>query len=319
MGRYVINQLGRTGTQVVAPYRCTEMLVRHLRPAGDLGQITPLEFDPYEYDSIKSMMEHCNVVVNLTGKRYETVHWSFQNVHCDLPEAIAMACAESGIDTMIHMSALGADVNSPSEWMASKARGEQAVLAALPTATILRPAPIVGPEDRYMRFLHGLTSILPGPLNGMLPLMDGGQNVQAPVLACDVADAVVGVINTVGTEGQTYELAGPTSYTIEQLAEVYFDAIKHPKHGRPTISVPKTVVTTMAGTKGLRLPLINQDPAMTEDMAERLTYNLVPAEGSLGFADLGVTPRKIESDLLFMQQYAMGGARATFLETQPTD
>jgi NADH dehydrogenase (ubiquinone) 1 alpha subcomplex subunit 9 len=319
MGRYVINQLGRTGTQVVAPYRCTEMQVRHLRPAGDLGQITPLEFDPYEYDSIKSMMEHCNVVINLTGKRYETVHWSFQNVHCDLPEAIAMACAETGIETFIHMSALGADVDSPSEWMASKARGEAAVLAALPTATILRPAPIVGPEDFYMRFFHRLMSIMPGPLNGTMPLMDGGQNIQAPVLACDVADAVVGAINTVGTEGQTYELAGPTAYTIEELAHVYFDAVKYPKHGRPLLSVPKQVVTTMAGTKGIRFALLNQDPGMTEDQAERLTYDLVPAEGSLGFADLGVSPRKIESDLLYMQQFAAGGARGTFLETQPSD
>ena len=58
---------------------------------------------------------------------------------------------------------------------------------------------------------------------------------------------------------------------------------------------------------------------MTEDMAERLTYDLVPAEGSLGFADLGVSPRKIESDLLYMQQFAKGGARGTFLETQATE
>jgi len=302
MGRYVINQLGRTGTQIVAPYRCDEMSIRHLRPAGDLGQITPLDFDPYEYDSIKAMMEHCNVVINLTGKRYETSHWTFKNVHCDLPEAIAMACAESGIETFVHMSAMGADLDSPSPWLASKAAGEEAVRKALPSATILRPGPIVGAEDFYMRFLHGLRGVLPGPMAGYLPLMDGGQNVQAPVLAIDVADAVVGVINTVGTEGQTYELAGPTTYTIEELAEVYFDAVKHEKAGRPTVSVPKVVVTTMCGTKGLRMPLINQDPRITEDMAERLTMDIVPSEGSLGLADLGVTPTPIESNLLYMQQ-----------------
>jgi hypothetical protein len=68
----------------------------------------------------------------------------------------------------------------------------------------------------------------------------------------------------------------------------------------------------MAGTKGLRLPLVNQDPAMIEDMAERLTYDLVLVEGPLGFADLGVSP-------LYMQQFAKGGARGTFLETQPTE
>ena len=168
MGRYVINQLGRTGTQVVAPYRCTEMQVRHLRPAGDLGQITPLEFDPYEYDSIKSMMEHCNVVINLTGKHFETMNWTFDDVHCHLPEAMAMAAAEEGIETFIHMSALGADEASSSKLMASKAKGEAAVLKALPTATIFRPAPIVGLEDRYLNFMQELLR-MSGPLQVRSP------------------------------------------------------------------------------------------------------------------------------------------------------
>ena len=67
------------------PLRAKDMSVRHLRPMGDLGQIVPMKFDPYDYDSIKASMEHCNVVVNLTGKHFETMHWTYKNVHCDLP------------------------------------------------------------------------------------------------------------------------------------------------------------------------------------------------------------------------------------------
>eukprot|EP01052_Picozoa_sp_SAG31_P005711 SAG31_NODE_255_length_19039_cov_83.461774_17_plen_135_part_00 len=122
-----------------------------------------MSFDPYDYDSIKGMMAHCNVVVNLTGKHFETMHWSFDDVHCNLPEAMAMAAAEEGIETFIHMSALGADEASSSKLMASKAKGEAAVLKALPTATILRPAPIIGLEDRYLNFMQELLR-MPGPM-----------------------------------------------------------------------------------------------------------------------------------------------------------
>ena len=139
-----MNQLGKVGTQMIVPYRCEEMAVRHLRPMGDLGQVVPMAFDPYDYESIKGVMAHCNVVINLTGKHFETMNWNWQNVHCDLPEAMAMAAAEEGIETFIHMSALGADADSSSKLMRSKAAGEKAVLAALPTATIFRPAPIIG-------------------------------------------------------------------------------------------------------------------------------------------------------------------------------
>ena len=80
------------GTQIVTPYRCPEMQMLHLKPAGDLGQVMPLQFDPFDCVSVKEMVAGCNVVINLIGKRYETTHWSFKGVHCDLAEAIAMAC-----------------------------------------------------------------------------------------------------------------------------------------------------------------------------------------------------------------------------------
>ena len=118
------------------------------------------------------MVAGCNVVINPICKRYETTHWSFKGVHCDLAEAIAMACEEEGVAQLIHVSALGAAVDSPSALMRSKAQCELAVRNAFPAATIIKPAPTVGPEDSYFNFLARLTK-LPGPLDGTFPLIDG--------------------------------------------------------------------------------------------------------------------------------------------------
>jgi len=311
-GRYVVNELGRMGTQVMTPYRCPEMQMRHLKPAGDLGQIIPVQFDPFEYESIKEMVAGCDVVINLIGKRYETTFWSFNAVHCDLAEAIAMACAEEGVEQLIHMSALGAAVDSPSAFMQSKALGEAAVKNAFPTATIMRPAPTVGSEDSYFNFLARLTK-LPGPLSGTFPLIDGGSNQQQPVTAVNVAQAVAAAANTTGSLGQTYELAGPRAYTQDELADVMFESMKVSQGQRSTMAVPKSALKFLIGTTGLRLPLINQIPLTTEDMVERLSMEITPSEDSLGLLDLGVEPQSIEKHLDFMEAYCSGGARQTFL------
>ena len=308
----MVNELGRIGTQLVIPYRCPEMQIRHLKPAGDLGQITPLEFDPYDYESIKEMVSGCNVVVNLTGKRFETTHWSFKAVHCDLPEAIAMACAEEGVTQFIHFSALGADKDSSSAVLATKAAGEAAVTAAFPAATIMRPGPVIGQEDSYMTFFKGLTE-MPGPLMGSFPLINGGANKQQPITAVDVGKAVAAAVDTTASLGATYELAGPEVYTVKELASLMFDAIKKPE--KSFVPLPKQALDFYLGTVGLRLPLVNQVPSQTEDMGERLTLDLVKSDDAMGMEDLGLTPDLIVKNMKWMEMYCHGGARQTFLET----
>jgi len=273
----------------------------------------PMAFDPYDYESIKGVMAHCNVVINLTGKHFETMNWNWQNVHCDLPEAMAMAAAEEGIETFIHMSALGADADSSSKLMRSKAAGEKAVLAALPTATIFRPAPIIGLEDRYLNFMQDLLR-MPGPMQGTFPLMDGGENKQQPVHVTDVAQACVEAMMTVDSQGQTYELAGPEQYTISQLADHMFEAVRVNEDSRAKQVVPKDIVKFVAETMGMRLPLINTTPGMNGDWAERLTLECVKSEGSLGFEDLNIVPSNIETKTRYMEKYTKQGARGLFLQ-----
>ena len=319
LARYVVNELGRVGSQVVVPFRGEETEIRHLRLMGDLGQVLPVRYWPTELDTIREAVQHANVVINLMGSDFETGNFSFGDVHHEIPAAIAGICSEMGVQRMVHVSALGADGASPSPFMRSKFTGEAAVRAAFPGATIVRPAPLIGHEDRYLRlmaWLQGAGTLQGAGFMGHIPLVDGGQNKQQPVAAADVGVAIAKMLEDSGTEGKTFELAGPDAYTMEELAAVVFHQLD--LHEVKTVDVPLKVAQLMAKPFGRRMALINTKPRLTEDTFQRMALDCLPAPNSLGFADLGMEPRGLDtSQLDYMRQFRKTGERGVggFLNT----
>ena len=153
---------------------------------------------------------------------YETKHYlpwlknsTFEDVHVTLPEKLARISKEEGATCFIHVSALAADPYSLSAWARSKALGEEAVLAACPGATIVRPADVVGVEDRFLNLFAQMNQKYPSiPLVG-----DGSARVQ-PLFVHDLAHAIAKIAVSEDPEvmlGQTYDLAGPDEYTIREV------------------------------------------------------------------------------------------------------
>ncbi|KAG5879238.1 hypothetical protein JTB14_006038 [Gonioctena quinquepunctata] len=160
MGRYVCNRLGKIGTQLIIPYRGDNYEPFRLKLVGDLGQVY---FHPYhlrDEESILKCMKYSNVVINLVGRDWETRNFKFDDVHVDGARRLARAAKQSGVERFIHLSALNASENpgtagilkGGSKFLASKARGEEAVLEEFPEATIFRPADVYGQEDRFVRY-----------------------------------------------------------------------------------------------------------------------------------------------------------------------
>ena len=116
---------------------------------------------------------------------------------------------------MVHVSAIGADENSPSDYARAKAAGEKAVLAAAPTATILRPSVVFGPEDQFTNRFAALAQISP-----VLPLIGGGVTKLQPVYVSDVATAVAGAVDGKTKQGAIYELGGPEVLTMREIMEI---------------------------------------------------------------------------------------------------
>src|SRR6202521_2282195 len=112
--------------------------------------------------------------------------------------AVAKAASAAGA-RMVHVSAIGADENSPSRYARTKAAGEKAVLSATPAATIMRPSIVFGPEDQFTNRFASLARISP-----VLPLIGGGVTRMQPVYVGDVATAVGDAVDRQTKQGATH-------------------------------------------------------------------------------------------------------------------
>ena len=306
LGSYVVDALGKRGSQVVVPYRCPEEQYMHLKLMGDLGQIVPLEFSLRDDDAaLRELVKRSNVVINLLGRDYETRNYSFEDVHVTAARRIAEACAEQGVSKLIHLSANGASADSASSWLRSKARGEAAVREAFPSATIVRPTRMYGAEDRFLRSIAVSIKKLP-----VVPVVDGGAAAVQPVEARDVALAIAEMLKEeAGAEGRTYELAGPSVYKLSELVKIVYDTIREPESSVP---VPLALMRLLglpreALLKVLPLPILSPSLFTLDEMV-RLSLDDLPSGTEPGMADLGIEPRRLEGvNLDYLRMYRQGG------------
>ncbi len=156
-----------------------------------------------------------DAVVNLVGILRESGSQRFEAIHHIGPARLARIAREAGIERFIQMSAIGADPRSPSAYARTKAAGEAAARDAFPTATILRPSVVFGPEDQFFNRFAAMATISP-----VLPLIGGGETLFQPVYVGDVAEAVVRCIDDSSTAGRTYELGGPKVYSMRALDRI---------------------------------------------------------------------------------------------------
>ncbi len=187
------------------------------------------------------------------------------------PARLARLAREAGVQRFVHVSAIGADPRSPSAYARTKAAGEEAVRDAFPTATILRPSIVFGPEDQFFNRLAALAMISP-----VIPLIGGGETRFQPVYVGDVADAVVRVIDDPATAGRTYELGGPKVYSLRALVELLLAEIRRK---RLLIDLPFGLAALQA-----RLMSLLPNPPLTPDQVEMLKRDNVVSSGALTLA-----------------------------------
>ncbi|KAG0460472.1 hypothetical protein HPP92_020367 [Vanilla planifolia] len=292
LGRYVVQQLAKMGSQVLVPFRGSEDSPRHLKLMGDLGQIVPMKYNPRDEKSIKAVMAKANVVVNLIGRDYETRNFSFEEVNHAMAEHLALIAKEhGGIIRFIQVSCLGASASSPSRMLRTKAAGEESVLQAFPEATVLRPATLIGTEDRILnrwaQFVRKWT---------FLPLVAGGSTRIQPVYVVDVAAAIIASLKDDGSSmGKIYELGGPDIYTLHELAELMFDMVREwPRY----VNVPFPVAKAIASPREFflnKVPFPLPTPTIFNlEEINALTVDTVVSENASTFRDLGVAPHKLK-------------------------
>jgi uncharacterized protein YbjT (DUF2867 family) len=221
LGRHLVASLAAAGIRVTVPSRRRER-AKHLilLPTVDVVQA-----DIMAPDVLQRLCRDKQAVYNLVGilhsrrgRREERgandYGPDFARAHVELPQKIVAACRATGVPRFIHVSALGASPDGPSEYQRSKGIGEKAVLAAEDlNVTVFRPSVVFGPEDRFLNQFALLSKLL--PVIGV-PCPDAKFQ---PVYVGDVARALHFALEEPEARGNAYELCGPNVYTMKELVE----------------------------------------------------------------------------------------------------
>ncbi|SPO05084.1 probable NADH-ubiquinone oxidoreductase 40 kDa subunit, mitochondrial [Cephalotrichum gorgonifer] len=296
LGRYIVNRLARQGCTVVIPYR-EEMAKRHLKVSGDLGRIVFIEHDLRNTQSIEESVRHSDVVYNLIGRDYPTKNFSLEDVHVEGTERIVEAVAKYDVDRYIHVSSYNANPESTSEFFATKGRGEQVARSIFPEATIVRPAPMFGFEDRLLLKLAGVFHLTSNHM----------QERYRPTHVIDVGRALEAMLYDDSTASQTYELYGPKEYSTEEIsAMVDREIFKRRRH----VNVPKAILKPIAAVLNRALWW----NLLSADEIEREFINQEIDKTAKTFKDLGIEPGDISN---FTYHYLQGFRSSAYYDLPP--
>lgn len=241
------------------------------------------EFLPFSTseETLGAYLAGCDAVINCIGILAPQGRDTFESIHRVLPARLAKCAAQSGVKQFVHLSALGADINSPSAYARSKAEGENAVKIHFPDAIIFRPSIVFGPRDRFFNRFAAMARFLPA-----LPLMGGGHGRFQPVYVGDVADAAHVALSLADGNGKTYNLGGPKTYSFRELMEYILKGIGKK---RLLLPIPWPIAEIQAFVFE-NLP----GKILTRDQLKLLKTDNCIMDTLPALADLGIQPQPIE-------------------------
>ena len=299
VGRYIVRRLAKAGWRVrVAVRRPNEAM--HVKPYGAVGQVEPVFCNIRDDNSVRSVMQGADVVVNCVGTFDKGGRNSFQAIQNKGAERIARIAAEEGVARMVHISAIGADEESDSLYSQSKAQGEQAVLSHMPQSVILRPSVVFGPEDAFFNRFAAMTRL--GPI---LPVVGADTKFQ-PVYVDNVAEAAAMGVEGTATPG-IYELGGPDVNSFRDLMQEMLGVISR---RRLIVNIPfwlaSVMATAMEAVQFLTGGLVKAQ--ITRDQVRSLRRDNVVSDGARTLADLGIKQIATEAVLPdYLWRFRPGG------------
>ena len=288
IGRYITQRFAKAGWRIrVAVRRPNE--AHFVRPYGVVGQVEPIQANIRDEASTARAIEGASVVINAVAIAFEDPKSRVIEVQDEGAERVARLSAELGVEQLVHISAIGADVDSDSHYASTKGEGEAAVLEHFSSAAILRPSVVFGNEDMFYNRFANMSRFMP-----ILPLV-GAETKFQPVFVDDVAAAAMAVVEQ-GKSG-IYELGGPE---VLSFRETMVDMLRVTRRRRLILDLPKPIAYVMASvldfgqfiTFGL-LP----NKMITRDQIRSLASDNIVSDGAMGFKDLGIDPKSTEGIL----------------------
>jgi len=269
IGRHVCEALLRKGVRVLIAQR-DAAAAHSIQPLGQVGQIGYRPADVENRASVELAVHGADIVINLTG-----TFGDMAEVHRDGARNIAEAAAAARARALVHVSAIGADPDSPSEYGRTKAAGEAAVRSAFPSATIIRPSLVFGPGDQLTNRFAAMGRL------PVVPVLKPKVRFQ-PIYVLDLAHAIAeAALDPAAHGGRTYDLGGPQVMSMVELFRAVF-----------SLSGQSPDLVELPDIAGEILSVFGFLPGapITRDQWLMLGRDNVAAKGAKGLTAFGIEP-----------------------------
>ena len=282
LGRRVVRHLRKRGFSV-------RIATRH--PNGGAGlfalddpQLQSVEADINDGQSVARALAGAYAVVNAVSLYVEHGTETFHSLHVECAQRLATQACQAGVERLVHVSGIGADVASPSLYVRKRGEGELAVRAAFADALLIRPAVMFGPDDSFLTTIIALLERLP-----IYPMFGRGLTRLQPAYVEDVAEAITRALQRTEKHPITFECGGPRVYSYEELLR----AVAHEASLKPKlIPIPFAAWHVLAWFAEML-----SSPPITRNQVELMQIDNVASPEMPGFEELGITPLSIEEIL----------------------
>jgi NADH dehydrogenase len=288
LGGEIVKRLAAEGITARVAVRHPEK-ARIGESPGKVREVLQVYADVRDETSVALAMEGCDAVVNSVGLYVESGSETFEAVHELGALNVAHQCAIQKVGRLIHISGIGADMNSESSYVRARAKGELLARDVFAKTTVFRPSVLFGPNDRFINTLAKIIRRSP-----ILPLFGQGHTKLQAVYVGDVAWAALRALGNPKSQERTYEFGGPRAYTYRALVEL---VLAQTSKRRLFLPVPFEVWDLLAAVASF-LPV----PPLTRDQVALMKRDNVIAKNALSLEDLGVSATALEDVL---PQYAL--------------
>ena len=220
VGTHICSQLAARGYRVVVPTRRRESA----KALTTLPTVDVITADLHDPEQLAAAIRGADAVINLVGVLHDARGPAgFEGAHVGLARKVVAACEAEGVARLLHMSALNAAADGPSQYLKTKGRAEALVRDSSLAWTMFRPSVIFGAEDQFLNTFACLQRFTP------VMLLAGAEARFQPVHVSDVAAAFVAALEDPGSIGRSYDLVGPRVYTLRELVKIAGRLSGHPR------------------------------------------------------------------------------------------
>ena len=279
IGRNLIRKLAQNNYKITAVTRNIHQAGYILKTQANPGYLKIVELKSFDINKISELMGNCSICINLVGILYEKKRNHFKLIHTDLPDLLSKKAKEYQIEKFIHLSALGIEKATDSNYAVSKIEGERKITKNFDRSIILKPSVVYSVDDKFTTNFMSLLSKLP-----VMPLYYNGRTKFTPIHVADLVDIIFNMIES-KNNNFVLECIGPEIFTFKQIIEKILHSIN-----KKRVLIPLPLSVAKISAKILQLM---PHPLLTEDQLKLLKYDNIKSENYKNNFDLGLYTKKI--------------------------